>query len=114
MGLNTSRWTPATSIRRMRSSLARRLIPCFGGIRTLRAATSTFRMSLSPTLGWMTRGHRGEPLGRVVGSLEAGTLQELLAPRLVDFFSSEGGRLGSLRYTKLLASQIKLSEVMHY
>jgi hypothetical protein len=72
MGYSTSGSTPAALIRRMRSSLAQRLIPCFGGIRTLRAATSTFRMSPNPTPERMTRGHGKKLSGRVNGSFEAG------------------------------------------
>jgi hypothetical protein len=102
----------------MRSSLARRSIPCFSGIRTLRAATFTFRMSRSPTLRWMTRGHGRKPSGRVVGLLEAGRFRSSLhqgwltplARRVCDLGAS--CRL-SLKYTKLPALQIKLSEVMH-
>ncbi|PQE09258.1 hypothetical protein CJF32_00010700 [Rutstroemia sp. NJR-2017a WRK4] len=56
--------------------------------RTLYVAISTFRMFPYPILGWITRGYRRKPSGRV-------TLQELITPRLVNFFSSEGKRFGS-------------------
>jgi hypothetical protein len=72
MDYNTSGLIPVVSIRRMRSSLARRLIPYFGGIRTLRATTSTFQISLNPILERMTRGYGKRPLGRVDSLLEAG------------------------------------------
>ena len=61
----------------------------------LRAATSTFQMSLNPTREQMTRGHGKRLLGRVDGSLEARHFKNFIAPRLVDFFSLEGERLGS-------------------
>ena len=95
MGLNTSGWTPAASIRRMRLSLGRRSIPCFGGIRTLCAATSTFQMSQNPTLERMTRGHGKRTSGRVDGSLEAGRCKSLSRQGWLTFLARRVSRLGS-------------------
>jgi hypothetical protein len=116
MDCNTFEYTRAALTRRMRSSLARRSTPCFGGIRTLRAATPTFRMSLNRRE--LIAKERGKRLFRQADGLHAvGHFKSLSQQGWLTSSAQRGSDLGAscrlrLRYKRLPASQRKPSKAM--